>query len=306
LLARRGGVEVQAIDVDAKLASRKPELRHGIMMRPHRSGSLIETILANRQLAAEAERQGLAADEVVEREVQLERERILARLLVEKYLAELPEPDYALLAREQYDAFPERFTSPEKRQVSHALFFAEKAGREDARARAEAFLSAARAAPEQWETLVGEHSDEPDAKDTKGVLPAFGKGETMLSFETAAFSMKKPQEISGIVETRIGYHVLRLESVIAAAPASFDEVKAALINQTRESYVASQYQKFIEGFRALPIEPLQENLVAIRSRYYGQTSTRAQTAVTAETRLEGSPDPALAGDDEIESGGTQD
>jgi hypothetical protein len=80
--------------------------------------------------------------------------------------------------------------------------------KEEARKRANEALAKAKKG-QDFSALVGQYSDEPGAGARGGVLPKFGRSSAFdETFKDAAFKLK-PGEISGVVETKFGFHVIK-------------------------------------------------------------------------------------------------
>jgi peptidyl-prolyl cis-trans isomerase D len=128
-----------------------------------------------------------------------------------------------------------RFTHPEEVHARHILI-AVPAGASDkekaaAKAKAEDVLKQAQAKGADFVKLAAKYSDDTSNKMQGGDLGTFGRGQMVKPFEDAAFAMK-PGQIT-MVETRFGFHVVKLE---ASTPAHIDtlaEAKPKIIEELR-------------------------------------------------------------------------
>lgn len=108
------------------------------------------------------------------------------------------------------------------------------------RAKAEEVLTKVKAG-EDFVTLAKQYSDDPGSKDNGGEY-TFARGEMTKVFEDAAFSLK-PGEISGIVKTEFGFHIIKLEEKFESGQViSFETVK----NRVK---LDAQYDKMLEGWK---------------------------------------------------------
>ena len=98
-----------------------------------------------------------------------------------------------------------------------------------ARARADSLRKAA-AAGADFADLARRFSQEPGASSSGGDLGWFGRGRMVKEFEAAAFALK-PGEVSPVVKSQFGYHVIRLEERKPAGTKSFAEVKEEIRSQ---------------------------------------------------------------------------
>lgn len=136
--------------------------------------------------------------------------------------------------KERYEAEKERYFQPEQRRARHILLRVAEGEDEKTRAekkkKAEEILAQAKAGKDFAE-LAKKHSEDSSAKNG-GDLGFFSKGAMVESFDNAVFQMQ-PGEISAVVETVFGYHLIKLEEVRTATTRSFEQVQAELADQVK-------------------------------------------------------------------------
>lgn len=146
--------------------------------------------------------------------------------------------------RKFYDENAERFKEPERFKVSHILLTTkDQAGRDlptdvraEKRQKLEGILQQVRDG-KKWETLVADNTEDAATKENKGEY-TFARGEMPLEFEAAAISLQ-PGQISDIVTTRYGMHLIRLIERIPSRTVEF----AAVQDRIRESLLQEAVQK---------------------------------------------------------------
>ena len=107
----------------------------------------------------------------------------------------------------------------------------------------EDILKQAKAPGADFAALAKKYSEDPGSKD-KGGEYTFPKGRMVKEFEDTAFSMK-PGEISGIVETTYGYHIIKLSEKIPAKKVDLSEVKEGIKDHLAQTQVAEHAPEFI-------------------------------------------------------------
>lgn len=126
-----------------------------------------------------------------------------------------------------YRENPKYFARPETARARHILVRVERGAddqaKADARARAASILADVRKG-EDFASLAERYSEDSTGRGKGGDLGDFRRGQMVKAFEDAAFALK-PGEVSDVVETEYGYHVIRLESHTPAGAVPLDEVK---------------------------------------------------------------------------------
>jgi peptidyl-prolyl cis-trans isomerase C len=159
-------------------------------------GALLEAFLEERVVVLEARRQGLIGPEASETEEEIAVRRLLAASVLQAVA--ISEED----VEAHYVAHPEEFLVPEAVTVRHILVSTLNEAR-DVRRRLQRD-------PRSFDSLARSLSQSPEA-DQGGMMGTFSRGQLPADLEAAAFALR-PGAISGVVETALGYHVLRVDS----------------------------------------------------------------------------------------------
>ncbi len=203
------------------------EARKRLFAEPNALASAATNLYVRRVLAQRARDEGLQDQELIAINLRLLEERVLSDAYMAK-VARAAVPDDATLeklAATEYKAFPERFERPEQVHVRHILIV--PANDPSARQNAESLLAELKAGGDFAKLALKYSADAPSA-GKGGDLGYIVRGKTVAPFEAAAFALKEKGQLSDIVETQYGYHIIRLEDRLDKAPQSFDDVKGQL------------------------------------------------------------------------------
>jgi len=153
--------------------------------------------------------------------------------------------------RKYYDENQSRYTKAEERRASHILIKAEKAmsaaDRQKARQQAESLLAEVRRSPARFAELARKNSQDPGSAAQGGDLDFFGRGAMVKPFEDAVFGMKAG-EISNVIESDFGYHIIQLTASRGGEKQPFDAVKAEIEAEIRKQAAQRKFAEAAEQF----------------------------------------------------------
>lgn len=160
--------------------------------------------------------------------------------------------------REYFAANEKRFTSLEERRASHILIKvdsgASAADRAKAKARAEGLVTELKKNPAAFADLARKNSDDPGSAEKGGDLDFFGRGGLAAKpLEDAAFALKV-DEISGVVESDFGYHIVKLAAVRGGETRSFDSVRAEIEAEVKTQLAQKAYAEAAVAFTNMVYE----------------------------------------------------
>lgn len=153
--------------------------------------------------------------------------------------------------RTYYKENVDRMAGKEERRASHILITASKdapaADREKAQARAVELLAQARKSPGSFAELAKKNSQDPGSATQGGDLGFFARGAMVKPFEDAAYALNKG-DISEVVESDFGYHIIQLTDIKAPRKPSFEELRASMEAELKQQQAQRKFAEVAETF----------------------------------------------------------
>lgn len=193
------------------------------------------------------EKEGLTEKELAEK---LRNEAVIQKYLGTKVFSQVAVTDQA--AREFYDKNQDKMQRPERAHLRHILVGVKpgtaEADKEKARDKAEDLLERIQDG-EDFAKLAAENSDDPGSKMRGGDLSWISRGQTVPPFEKAAFALTKPDELSGVVESQFGFHIIQLVEREAASAVPFEEARPRITEMLQQKQAAERLKAHVEGLK---------------------------------------------------------
>ena len=188
-----------------------------------------------------------------------------------------------------YEKNVARLSGNEQRRASHILINAAKeapeADRQKAKVRAEELLKQLRQAPGSFAEVAKKNSQDTGSAVNGGDLDFFGRGSMVKPFEDAVFAMKKG-DVSEVVESDFGYHIIQLTDVKAPKQLGFEELRVSLESDLKKQQAQRQFAEAAEAFT---------NGVYEQSDSLKLIADKLKLEVKSATNVLRRPGPGLAG-----------
>ena len=171
-------------------------------------------------------------------------------LLINKFLGGIADQGPKITEEDLQKAYKDETAAGDKTaSVRHILLLTQgktEAEKAEALKKIEGILAKAKAG-EDFAELVKQYSEDPGSKDIGGLYEDFGRGMMVKPFEDAAFSVPVG-EISGVVETTFGYHIIKVvDRKKETRP--FEEVRAELEARLKQAKQGTAVQDYVEGLK---------------------------------------------------------
>ena len=153
--------------------------------------------------------------------------------------------------KKYYEEHQQEFGTQEQRHAAHILITvaaqAPEAEKQAARAKAEQVLQQVRQAPGKFAELAKQYSQDPGSAANGGDLGMFGRGMMVKPFDDAVFQLK-PGEISGLVQSDFGFHIIKLLAIKPAKVQTLDEVKGLIAQKLKAQKAGDKFAELAEKF----------------------------------------------------------
>jgi peptidyl-prolyl cis-trans isomerase D len=153
-----------------------------------------------------------------------------------------------------YEGHLDRYKLPEERRASHILILTNgEVSKEKAKAKADEVLSEVQKAPGKFADLAKKYSQDPGSAQKGGDLGFFGRGMMVKPFEDAVFSLKDG-EMSALVESDFGFHIIKVTGVRAEKQRPLDDVRAEIEGELKRQAATRQFAEAAESFNNMVYE----------------------------------------------------
>ncbi len=188
-----------------------------------------------------------------------------------------------------FDQNAARLSGQEERRASHILITAPKnapaADRNAAKAKAEALLAEVKKAPASFADIAKKNSQDPGSAANGGDLDFFNREAMVKPFSDAAFSMKKG-DISSVVESDFGFHIITLTDIKAPKQKTFEEMKPEIEADLLKQQAQKKFAELAEGFT---------NAVYEQAESLKPAADRLGLQVKTIANIQRTPGPAVTG-----------
>jgi len=171
-----------------------------------------------------------------------------------KFSAEALEPTIKVSdeqVKQYYEEHASEFGTQEQRQAAHILITVAKqatdAEKQAALAKAEEVLKQAKQSPAKFAALAKQYSQDPGSAANGGDLGMFGRGAMVKPFEESVFSLK-PGQLSELVQSEYGYHIIKLLAVKPAKMQALAEVRGMITQRLKSQLAADKFAELAEQF----------------------------------------------------------
>jgi len=221
-----GDLSFAAEDLAQDLAQMPPEERRPFLLR---------VLIDMKVMAGAAKTAGMDQTPIFAQRLQYLEERALRRAYFADAIAGQVTEE---AVRADYDAYVAQFQPQEELHASHILVQT----KEEADA-----IKAELDAGGDFAAIAKEKSIDPGSGANGGDLGFFGKGMMVPEFETAAFALANPGDVSAPVQSQFGWHIIKLEEKRQSQPPAFEQIAPQIQQQVLMRVFNEKVEELMSG-----------------------------------------------------------
>lgn len=247
VLAKIGDKKIMMSDLNRIISYYSADRQRAIEQNPVFNATILQRIVQGIVLSKIAKDSGFVNRPDVKEQLELMSNDLIASEYLKKEVVgkiNVTEEDMKLAYKVRQD----EFKTPEMVRARQILIKVNKSAAEDdkkkAKEKAEEILKRIKAG-EDFGKLASEVSDDTASKMKGGDLGFFPKGKTVPDFEKVAFSLK-PGEVSDIVETQFGFHIIKVEEKKESVLEPYDKIKDKIKEKVFNDFRKARVDEFVE------------------------------------------------------------
>lgn len=211
----------------------------------------LDSLIVKRLLLREAKKDNVENEKEFQDRLTDIREQLLIEALLKKKIAVSTQSTEEEL-KKYYDANKEQFKKDRELNTRHILLKTADEAKQ---------IQSRLSKGEDFAELAKQYSIDPNAKTTGGELGFHPKGTLLPEYEAAAFKLQKPGQVSPVVKTQFGYHIIRLEGAKEASYVPFAEVKDFIKQKVGQDKQKEVLEKYIDELRKSAKITINEDLL---------------------------------------------
>ena len=286
VLAWIGGTPITRQDIDTQLDQMAPNLR-GQFQTPEGRRQILDRLIEEEVWMRAAEKAGVAERPEIQNRLEQTRRNLLVRTHLQEIMQVVPAPtDSSIESYYEEHKNDADFMSQEQREVRHIQVKSRRQGRR--------VLSGLRRG-EDFEEMALRSSRDGTTKKVGGKLGRIERGRSFgtlgrqMALAESAFAAPVGIPV-GPIESSVGWHVIRVDEIIPAAPLSLEGVKPRIVALLSRELQESFYQRKLE--EAKGAAGLEWNQAAVDSFVLGKKTAaelfrEAQQSATSDGRIQG-------------------
>jgi peptidyl-prolyl cis-trans isomerase C len=247
VLAEFGDEKMTVSDLDRAIGYLDAQKQKLIEQNPQYKEQLLNQLVQSMVIADLARKAGYEKRPDVADQLKFYTNGLLATLYIKTEVIdniEVSEEDIKAFYKEHES----EYQTPEMVQARHILFRVDSdtspEEKKEILKKAEDILQRIKSG-EDFAELAKEYSDDTITKENGGDLGFFGRGRMVKSFEDAVFALNSG-EVSEIIETKFGYHIIKVDEKKAAALEPYDTVKDSIKQKLSQERVQTAITEFTE------------------------------------------------------------